>query len=192
MRTPRRTVAPAEKVVALADAKAHLRVDFDDDDAVLQRFLDAAEAHLDGWSGILGRCMVTQTWVLPLDCWLPEIVLPFPNAAVTEIAYRDADGVSQTVAATDYRVVRDGRGAVVQFWPTFTAPTLQDHADEPVTVTLTAGFGAAAAVPADLKIAIMLLAGHWFRHRETVTADALYQMPLGFDELVAKHRVRRL
>jgi len=33
-------------MVTLADAKAHCRVDFDDDDALIERFMAAASAHL--------------------------------------------------------------------------------------------------------------------------------------------------
>jgi uncharacterized phiE125 gp8 family phage protein len=59
---PIRTVAPASTPVSLSEAKAHLRVTSSAEDAVIQMYLDAAVSYLDGWAGVLGRCMVTQTW----------------------------------------------------------------------------------------------------------------------------------
>ncbi|WP_297534627.1 head-tail connector protein [Nitrobacter sp.] len=55
MLTPIRTVAPAEMPVTLAEAKAHLRVDHDDQDDLITAQIKAATAWFDGYSGILGR-----------------------------------------------------------------------------------------------------------------------------------------
>lgn len=57
-----RIVAPSGPVVTLAEAKAHLRVDHDDDDGHITGCVLAAEGHLDGPFGTLGRCLVDQTW----------------------------------------------------------------------------------------------------------------------------------
>ena len=57
-----RVIAPAEPVVALADVKADLRVDHSDPDSVIQAQIDPATSQLDGYSGVLGRCLVSQTW----------------------------------------------------------------------------------------------------------------------------------
>jgi uncharacterized phiE125 gp8 family phage protein len=58
---------PVAAPVSLAEAKAHLRVDFDDEDALISGLIDAATQHLDGWSGVLGRALMPQTWEMSLD-----------------------------------------------------------------------------------------------------------------------------
>jgi hypothetical protein len=60
-------VPPAVQPVTLAQLKAHANVETSDWDGPLQIYLDAAVAWLDGYAGVLGRAMVTQSWILSLD-----------------------------------------------------------------------------------------------------------------------------
>lgn len=46
--SPVRTAAPAELPITLAEAKAHCRVDYTDDDAFITSLIGAAVSHLDG------------------------------------------------------------------------------------------------------------------------------------------------
>ena len=55
---PVRVAGPSTSPVTLAEMKAAARVDFGDDDLIMQSYLDAAVDHLDGWSGILGRAII--------------------------------------------------------------------------------------------------------------------------------------
>ena len=61
MLPPVRTVVPSvdDPLLTTAEAKAHCRVDTSDDDTLIASLVKAATAHLDGWSGILGRCLVS-------------------------------------------------------------------------------------------------------------------------------------
>lgn len=96
---PIRTVPPAETPVSLADAKVHLRVDHGDDDTYIGAIVAAATEHLDGWNGILGRCLVTQTWTLDRDeaC---DFVAPFPNT--TLVSEATTDGVTTATFTAGY------------------------------------------------------------------------------------------
>ena len=53
---------PQDSAVPLVDVKRHLRVDHDDEDAIIAAYLEAAIAHLDGLSGTLGMALAPQTW----------------------------------------------------------------------------------------------------------------------------------
>jgi uncharacterized phiE125 gp8 family phage protein len=58
-----------------------------------------------------------------------------------------------------------------------------------VQVTFVAGYGNAAAVPADLKAAIKLLVGHLYENREAVTLGAMpAELPLGFASVTNRYR----
>ena len=183
--------APAERAVSLLEAKAHLRVDHADEDALISIFLDAALAHLDGRDGVLGRALVTQTWELPLDAFPRDTVIGIPLApvqSVTSIQYRDAAGALQTFLAANYVLDAISEPARIDLAPGASWPGTQDVPNA-VTIRFVAGYGAATTVPPALKAAVLLLVGHLYRNREATTAEALAALPMGVDALIAPFRI---
>lgn len=73
-----RVTPPTAPVVTLRDMKEHLRVTQDDQDLMIQSLTDAAVSHLDGWRGVLGRCIMPQTWSVTLNR-AGSYELPFPD-----------------------------------------------------------------------------------------------------------------
>jgi len=71
---------PASLPVELAAMKAHLRVAHDDDDADIEAKQAGAVAMLDGYGGILGRCIMPQEWAIDVTGPGPHL-LPFPDAS---------------------------------------------------------------------------------------------------------------
>lgn len=149
---PVRTVAPAELPVTLAEVKASLRVTSSVDDDLITSYLGAAVGHLDGYDGVLGRCLVSQTWAQRFDGWDASFQLPFPDVQSVSVTYLDGDGAEQTLAASNYELIGD----MVFFVPEFDAPTLYEASEYPVTCTFAAGYGDAEDVPDPLKAAIKI------------------------------------
>jgi uncharacterized phiE125 gp8 family phage protein len=188
MLAPVLVTPPAEAPVSREEAKAHLRVSHADEDALIDGLIAAAVSHLDGWAGLLGRCMVTQTWRVDFYGW-SLLRLPFPDVQAVVVRHRDALGVEQTVPGGSV-YLEDGH---VRFLSGWAAPALYAAGPAPVSVELTAGFGDAAAVPAALKAAILLHVGHLYAHREAVVSgDGVAEVPLAYAALVAPYRVVRL
>jgi uncharacterized phiE125 gp8 family phage protein len=156
-------VTPAAATpVTLTEARAHCRAD-SADDTMLQIYLDAAVAHVDGAEGVLGRCLVTQTWDYSLDCFPEEITVPLPTLqSVTSVKYYDVDGVEQTITSSNY-IVAGQRIAPIE---TFDWPDIDTERPYPITVRFVAGYGDAAEVPAAIKAAILLLTGDLYANRE--------------------------
>lgn len=191
MLTPVRTVAPTATPISLAEAKRHLSVTFDDDDALISLYIDVATAHLDGYSGILGRALVTQTWRQDFCAWSGELRLPLaPVASITSVKYSDSANAEQTVNSADYALINDERGPRVTFKNvSFTYPALYDDREDRVRVTYVAGYGAAADVPYTIKAALLLMVGHWYRNREAVAVgQTVADLPMGVDALLAPMR----
>ncbi|MHA0111195.1 head-tail connector protein, partial [Klebsiella pneumoniae] len=59
---------PLSEPVALADVKAELRLETGDEDALVERMLIAARAHIET---VTRRVLVTQTWRVFIDVWPP-------------------------------------------------------------------------------------------------------------------------
>lgn len=190
MLRPTRITPPAEMPVTLDEAKAHL-VDYaGDDDALITGMIAAATDHLDGYSGILGRCIVSQQWRQDFASWSP-LRLPFPNVSAVSVTYLDVDGVAQAVAAADHRLIDAVRGPEIFFRPGWAAPALEHGAHGPVQITFTAGYGAAADVPASIKAAILLHVGSLYAHREDFVVGDTVAPTGAHDALISPHRWRR-
>lgn len=178
--------APASDPVTLGEAKAHLRVDHSDEDARITSLIKAATSYLDGRTGVIGRCLVTQTWELTLDAFpAKEIELPLgPVASVTSVKYVDAAGLEQTLSAGSYYVDTASLSAWVvpeDTWPATMA------AANAVTVRYVAGT-AAASVPEAIRQAILLLVGHWYENRQPVADGSIASLPFTVDALLAPFR----
>lgn len=162
----KRVSEPSSLPVTLADAKDFLRVDGAASDADITALIRAAVSEIDGPHGI-GICLVSQQWKLTLDGFpANRIALELgPLISVDAVEYVDADGVTQTWSASNYRVMNAGDLATIEpvyggSWP---SPRSVSGA---VTVTFTAGFSVdesvsptsdAANVPDDLKTAIKIM-----------------------------------
>lgn len=182
--------AADDPVVTLEAAKAHLRAEGDEEDGLIGSLVAAAVSHLDGYSGILGRALVTQTWRIDLDGFCGEIRLPLPAATVASIKWMASDGVTlTTISASNYQLQADALGSFVRFKDAYGYPS--DLAEtQSVRVEFTAGYGAAAAVPAAIKQAILLMVGHWYANREAVNVGNITsELPLGANALLAPFRL---
>lgn len=191
MLRPVRTAAPpALTLVTLADAKLHSHIDSSDEDALLTALIGAAEAHLDGYGGILGRALLTQTWERKFACFEHMMRLPVGIASeIVGIAYFDANNAPQTLSASIYELLTDEIGSYVGLKPYQQWPSAYRRSDA-VAVTWKAGYGATAAtVPADIIAAMKLLIGHLFENRETVViGETAIVLPLAADVLLGKYR----
>lgn len=164
-----------------------MRVDHSDDDALITAFVAAATGHLDGWSGVLGRALGTQTWRQDYCGFSDCMRLPLaPTASITSIKYFDSANVEQTLGAAVYGLFSDAIGPFVRLKPDQTWPSSYSRPDA-VSITFDAG-QAAADVPAPIKTAIIMLAAHLYEHREAVGPDALSEIPFGVQALIAPYR----
>lgn len=190
MLAPVLITAPAADVVTFDEASIWLRGDgVTDEKALVEALIASATAYLDGWGGVLGRCLINQVWAVPYKEWSRELRLPFPNVSAATVKYYDANNAEQTVAGADMAVLQDARGSYVRLSDDYAFPNLYDDRDDAVNITLTAGYGDEAAdVPAPIHTAILLMVAHWFHNREAVADSALAELPMGVSALIAPYR----
>lgn len=74
-----RTLPRLGAPITLTEAKTQTRVDHDDEDLLLQHYIDAASL-LDGPTGLVGRCLVTQSWQMDFGPSPARSCCRFPTA----------------------------------------------------------------------------------------------------------------
>jgi uncharacterized phiE125 gp8 family phage protein len=186
-----RVMAPTLLPVTLAEAKAHLRITHDEEDALVARLIGTATSYFDGYAGVLGRCILQQSWTLYRDAF-PSGAITIPLGqliAVTGFDYTSTAGTNVAISATDYVVdLYAGQVLPVSTWP--------DTSDVPnaVRLTYTAGYGDEIRdVPDAIRHAILLLVGHWYENREAVAVGATpAEVPMAVDALIAPFRIMSL
>jgi uncharacterized phiE125 gp8 family phage protein len=182
------TTPPAVEPLSLAEAKAHLRVPHTDDDTYISTLIISARRRVETRTGLR---LIEQSWSQFLDCWPPFGMIDLalnPVSAVTDvIVYGDTDTPS-TIDPAHYfldansspprLVFRQGRN-----------PSPLGRRAKGIEIRVTAGFGLAAAVPQELKQAILLLVADAFAHRGD---ESVRPMSAAVLELINAHRIMRL
>lgn len=190
-----RTSAPASTLITLSEAKAHLRVDHTTEDTLITSLLSVADAAIDGRDGMLKRACITQTWRLRFGQWPAgaRLYLPFPPPqSVTHVKYYDLAGSQQTYASPNYSVITAERTGYLQLIPSASWPALYDRADA-VEIEFVAGYGNAAAVPAAIKHAALLIVGELYASRGDMPDDVGKIVPHGLSlQTLTQQTVDRL
>jgi uncharacterized phiE125 gp8 family phage protein len=154
---------PASTPVTMAEVKDYLRVAHNDEDIQILQYIRAATSYLDGRLGVLGRCLITQTWEITLDAFPPgEIELPLPPVqSVTSVTFVDPAGTTATVPANDYTV--DTASATARIVPKTDWP---DTAETVNAVTIRFVTGTEPVnVPGALKDAVLVLVAARYNDR---------------------------
>lgn len=173
----RLTTPPATALLTADEAKAQCRIDDDAEDTYIGSLIARATKHCEE---ICKRAFITQTWTLTMDGWHDRrywscgmIYVPRPPLiAVTSASYVDDNGTTQTLAADQYRVDASSQPGRIEPAYNVTWPTLRSVVAS-VTIVHTAGYGAASAVPEDIKHAVLMLVAHWHRNREAVLTGTI-------------------
>jgi uncharacterized phiE125 gp8 family phage protein len=186
---------PAIKPITLTEAKAWLDITYTEKDTVITGLIAAAAAHLDGWTGILGRCLCEQTWRQDFDSLTRCLRLPLaPAISITSVKYDDANGDEQTVSGADYSLLNDDLGPFVRFSNDFSIPAIS-NVRPAVRVAYLAGYPTVTGAwsgPEDIKHAIALLVRHWFDNPTAVVVGVgAQEMPMAVDALLTKYRRNR-
>lgn len=188
---PVRSAAPAA-LFTLDEVKQHLRVDGDDEDDKIEAFIAAAIGYVDGWTGVLGRCLMEQTWVAYYpDFGCTRLRLPLrPITSITSLKYYDSSNVQQTWGASNYRLLTDYLSPYVTYAVNGSWPTSLVSREDAVSITFKSGYADAASVPTAIKQALLLIIGDWYENRENLILgpSATIKIPVAAEHLLAPHK----
>ncbi|OJU02744.1 MAG: hypothetical protein BGN83_15955 [Rhizobium sp. 63-7] len=181
---------PVAEPVTLAEVKAHLRLDGDDEDVLLGALVKVAREHLERCTGLL---MLSQAWRLYLDDWPVDGVIRIargPVQSVETVVVYDEGGAALDVPLDGH--VLDGGGRPARLVLNQCVKTAR--AVNGIEIDFVAGFGdAAVEVPDTLRRAMLLHVAHMFAYRGVVPPDSQpASVPAGYELLVAPYLLRRL
>jgi uncharacterized phiE125 gp8 family phage protein len=180
-----RVTAPAALPISVAEAKAQMRVEGNDDDTIIERLVNAAVAFVDV-QGVLGRAMITQTWGEWLAPNPSTVMLSLgPVQSVSAIKYYDIDGVLQTATLADFNVFGTPNRITItpktgKAWP------VTQTRDDAIKIEYVIGYGASStSVPQTVRHALLMLVAHWYENRENELIGTISKtLPFGFEDLL--------
>lgn len=186
-----RMTPPAVEPVTLAEAKQHLRVDTNDDDAYIAGLIQAAREWVESY---LDRTLVLTQWTMRLEEFPEEIELPRPpvatsgTATAVTVTYTMATGTTATLDSAQYRV--DRHSTPGELYPLYAGTWPVNRADEnAISVTWWAGYGPNGSdVPAAIRHAMLMLIGTWYERRASADNMGNAEVPFGVRSLLDSQR----
>ncbi|VVE73233.1 hypothetical protein PPN31119_04538 [Pandoraea pnomenusa] len=161
------TIEPPEaEPLNLDEAKAHLRVDDDDENELIEGAIVAARELLEHE---LNRPLLAQTCRVAIDEFPSGRILLWNDVtALVEVGYVDADGQQQALDLSSVRLLQRSYVVPRKSWPR----------GEQVTIKFKCGaFDEVAGVPDSCKAWMKLVLGTLYEQREIATADQTFALP---------------
>ncbi|MBN4069789.1 MAG: hypothetical protein COA82_11050 [Alkaliphilus sp.] len=180
---------PIVEPITLAEAKAHCRIDFIEDDELISGLISAARNYVEERTR---RTLPLTTWELALDEVKGDIEIPRPPlVSINSITFEDSSGVVVTIPTADYVVDDISEPAIVRHkknwgkgWGFNNGAVINA-----IRVNFTAGY---TLIPKTLKQAILMLIAHYYENREpTAEGRNSGQIPHAVDALISLSRVYR-
>jgi len=178
--------SPSVEPLTVQEVRDHLCVDSTDDDALISELISVARQYIEESTR---RPLITQSWTYYSDCFSGDIELKPNLQSVTTVKYIDTDGNQQTLSSENYSV--DIASIIGTVYPAYSLawPSAR-YTTNSIEIEFIAGYGLAAAVPAPIKQAALLLIGHFYQNRESVMVGVnAIDTPMAVDMLLGPYKV---
>ena len=181
-----RTADAKSEAISLAEARAQCRITGTDDDDTLRIYIEAARNYVEKATG---TALVESTYAFYFDFEAPCYKIFKPIVSITTFEYKTASNTgtySGSLSGSNYHMDTE------QVLITLNDSTMTDIIAQSNAVKITAVVGEANVgdIRGDIKLAMLLLIGHWDRNREdTIAGTIIASIPMGVKDLLAPHMV---
>jgi uncharacterized phiE125 gp8 family phage protein len=164
---------PAAEPVSLNELKTHLRVNTAAEDALLTGYITAARETFEAMTGRACKPTTFRQHVHQFNG--PVALMKAPVTSIVSVKVYDQDDQLQDVEGYE----TDLLSCPAWVWLPDGYPSLSSVKRPVAQVEFVAGW---TTTPETVKLAIKLLAGHYFKNREAYTATSfvLRDLPMGF------------
>jgi len=176
---------PTTEPLELEETKLFLRVDDTIDDDLISALIKSSRIWVENYTW---RPLITQSWYLNLD--FGEVtkyigISKAPVQVINSIVYTDIYGNSQTMSTgVDYQTDVLSEPARVKL---INIPSVNDQMNA-MRILFTCGYGVSQSVPEDIKSAMLLIIGHWYEHRESVSIGNFTEVPMTAESLLLPYK----
>lgn len=178
---------PQVEPVSVAELKAHLRVN-ESDETLLRTLISSARMTVEAQAGLR---LMTQSWLTLLTDWPPsELHLPhWPVQSITRIRLLGPQPALVDEAVWETQLAARPARLYIDLTR---APRLL-RARHGIEIEQQVGFGDAPSdVPENLRLAVLMLAGHWFDMDDFGQYRPENPMPKPVQQILAGERKMRL
>lgn len=185
--------ASSNYAVSLAEVQAHCAAPESDFEAVLEICRKAAS---DAAENFTGRALIAQTWDFYLDAFPSDgAAIRLPKPPLIEVIGVYLNGAADPIDAGTYVVDQASTLPRLALPSGGSWPSLTEQANA-LRIRFRAGYvdedqsPPAGEVPDAIKIAILMMAGTLFAHRETiVVGQTVAMLPWASEQLLLPYRV---
>lgn len=169
-----------------AEAKAHLRVDFDDDDSYIDSILDSTVSYIEDYCGVRfgSNVQYDAYW----DYAYPEVMVHwngdsvFTSGGNAPVLYQLVDGAYVAMDATTYSLdyVTSPLRVLMKSSGTSTANELNQYK---LTFSV-----ATQSIPHYVFQAALMIIGHYYENRQDVGKERIFEVPMNSRFLLDRYR----
>ena len=184
-----RTADAKAEVISLDEARKQSRVLNTDDDDVLRIYIEAARNHVES---LMENALVEGTYAFYFDTSEPHYHIYKPIVSITTFEYKIVTNTGTyggTLSGSDYHMDTE-QGLITLNDSVMTDIFTQSNA---IKITAVAGQPNIGIIKGDIKLAMLLLIGHWFENREeSIVGTIVAQIPMGVRDLLAPYKAYSL
>ena len=159
---------------------AQLRLNDSSEDALIQTYISAAR---EMFEKMTLRTVLPTTYRQHVPYLTGAVTLMMaPVIAINLVSYWDVNDTLQVATVRSDTISLPG-----SIWMDI-YPVTSTNKSPKAYVEYSAGWPNLAAVPAQVRTAIMLLAAHYYEHRQSSTTDVLNDVPQGFKSICDQYR----